>query len=37
MIASFKHKGLRELFENGKSKRIPADFAARVLRRKWTR
>jgi proteic killer suppression protein len=32
MITSFKHKGLRELFENGKSKRIPADFASRLLR-----
>jgi proteic killer suppression protein len=32
MIISFKHKGLRELFENGKSKRIPADFAPRLLR-----
>ncbi len=32
MIKSFKHKGLRELFESGKSKRIPADFAPRLLR-----
>jgi len=32
MISSFKHKGLRELFESGKSKRIPSDFAPRLLR-----
>ncbi len=32
MIASFKHKGLRELFEGGKSKRVPADFAPKLLR-----
>lgn len=32
MIISFKHKGLRELFESGRSKRIPADFAARLVR-----
>lgn len=32
MIQSFKHKGLGELFEKGKSKRIPVDFALRLLR-----
>ena len=32
MIKSFKHKGLRELFENGKTKRISVDFSARLLR-----
>ncbi len=32
MIRSFKHKGLRELFEKGKSKHIAADFAPKLLR-----
>ena len=32
MIKSFKHKGLRELFESGKTKRISVDFSARLLR-----
>jgi toxin HigB-1 len=32
MIKSFKHKGLQELFENGKTKRISADFCPRLLR-----
>lgn len=32
MIRSFKHKGLRELFEKGKSKHITADFAPKILR-----
>lgn len=32
MIKSFKHKGLRELFENGKSKRISTDFAPKLIR-----
>jgi len=32
MITSFKHKGLRELFESGKTKRVAADFRPRLLR-----
>ncbi len=32
MIRSFKHKGLRELFEKGKSKYIAPDFAPKILR-----
>ncbi len=32
MIQSFKHKGLRELFEKGKSKHIASDFAPKPLR-----
>jgi plasmid maintenance system killer protein len=32
MIQSFKHKGLRELFERGKSKRIASDFAPKLVR-----
>lgn len=32
MIQSFKHKGLRELFERGKSKQIAFDFAPKLLR-----
>ncbi len=32
MIQSFKHKGLRELFEKGKSKHIASDFAPKLLR-----
>ena len=32
MIVSFKHKGLRELFERGKSKHIATDFAQKLLR-----
>jgi toxin HigB-1 len=32
MIKSFKHKGLQELFENGKTKRISTDFCPRLLR-----
>ena len=32
MIQSFKHKGLRELFEQGKSKHITSDFAPKLLR-----
>jgi plasmid maintenance system killer protein len=30
MIQSFKHKGLRELFEKGKSKHIASDFAPKL-------
>jgi toxin HigB-1 len=33
MIKSFKHKGLSELFEGGKSRRIRAEFHSRCLRR----
>ena len=33
MIRSFKHKGLAELFENGRSRRVRADLHARCLRR----
>lgn len=32
MILSFKHKGLRQLFESGKSKLVPADFSAKLIR-----
>jgi proteic killer suppression protein len=32
MIKSFKHKGLRELFEKGNSKRISTDFAPKLIR-----
>lgn len=32
MIISFKHKGLRQLFETGKSRLIPADFSAKLIR-----
>lgn len=33
MIASFKHKGLRQLFEQGASKLVAKDQQARLLRR----
>jgi toxin HigB-1 len=33
VIRTFRHKGLKELFETGKSKSIPADMRARILRR----
>jgi proteic killer suppression protein len=33
MIRSFKHKGLKELFETGKSRRIPTDLRDKILRR----
>lgn len=33
MIKSFRHKGLKELFENGKSKRIDQRMAERIIRR----
>jgi len=32
MIFSFRHKGLRQLFETGKSKQIPADFSGKLIR-----
>ncbi len=32
MIFSFRHKGLRQLFEGGKSKHIPTDFSAKLIR-----
>ena len=32
MIKSFKHKGLQELFEKGKTKRISPDFCPRLIR-----
>ncbi len=32
MIKSFKHKGLRELFEKGKSKRISTNFTPKLIR-----
>ena len=32
MITSFRHKGLRQLFETGKSKQIPPDFSAKLIR-----
>lgn len=33
MIGSFRHKGLRELFENGTSRKVRPDLQARALRR----
>ena len=33
MIRSFKHKGLAELFERGRSRRVRHDLQVRVLRR----
>ena len=33
MIRSFKHKGLAELFERGRSRRVQPDLQARCLRR----
>ena len=33
MIRSFKHKGLAELFERGRSRRVRQDLQARCLRR----
>lgn len=33
MITSFRGKGLRELFETGRSKRVRQDLVARVVRR----
>ena len=32
MIRSFSHKGLRELFETGRSRRVNPDFRERILR-----
>ncbi len=32
MIQSFKSKGLRELFEKGRSKSVASDFAPKLLR-----
>ena len=33
MIRSFQHKGLRELFETGRSRKVRSDLSARALRR----
>jgi len=33
VIKSFRHKGLRELFETGKSRKVRPDLSARALRR----
>ena len=33
MIKSFQHKGLRELFETGRSRKVRPDLCARTLRR----
>ena len=33
MIKSFRHKGLAELFEHGRSRRVRRDLQARTLRR----
>ena len=33
MIKGFRHKGLRELFETGKSRKVRSDLSARALRR----
>jgi proteic killer suppression protein len=32
MVGSFRHKGLRELFETGRSARVKPDFTAKCLR-----
>lgn len=32
MIKTFKHKGLREVFEKGRSKQVAADFTKRLVR-----
>ncbi|MEJ7622547.1 MAG: type II toxin-antitoxin system RelE/ParE family toxin [Pyrinomonadaceae bacterium] len=32
MIKSFRHRGLRELFETGRTKRISSDFCPKLLR-----
>ena len=33
MIRSFRHKGLRELFVSGKSRKVKADLSSRLVRR----
>ena len=33
MIESFRHRGLKELFETGKSRRVAADLQRRIIRR----
>ena len=33
MIRSFKHRGLKELFETGRSRRVRADLQRRAIRR----
>ena len=33
MIKTFRHKGLKELFETGKSKLVPTDMQKRIRRR----
>jgi proteic killer suppression protein len=33
MVLSFRHKGLKELFEMGSSRKVRADLQARALRR----
>lgn len=33
MIESFKHRGLKEVFETGKSARVPPSLAQRICRR----
>lgn len=33
MIKSFKHKGLSELFEHGRSRKVPQDLQSRSLKR----
>ena len=33
MIVTFRHKGLRELFENGNSKKISQKMSERIVRR----
>ena len=33
MIKSFKHKGLKELFETGKSRKVPPNLKGKCLRR----
>ena len=33
MIRNFKHKGLKELFETGKSRRVTSDLQSRAIRR----
>ncbi|MDA9982446.1 type II toxin-antitoxin system RelE/ParE family toxin [Gammaproteobacteria bacterium] len=33
MIRSFKHRGLKELFETGRSRRVRTDLQRRIIRR----
>ena len=33
MIQTFRHKGLREVFETGSSKKVPQDMLKKIIRR----